>query len=67
MIKTEKQEMSYLNYSNALWDCFEFCTAQFDNMLQNKAILPDWESVRTGQTIWWRHIWGKHIPSVPTQ
>ena len=42
MIKTEKQEMSYLNYSNALWDCFEFCTAQFDNMLQNKAILPDW-------------------------
>ena len=31
--KTEKQEMHYLNYHNALWDCFGFHIAQIGNML----------------------------------
>ena len=29
MFKTEKQEMSHLNYHNALWDCFGFHIAQY--------------------------------------
>ena len=41
-LKTEKQEMNYLNYINALCDCFEFLIAQVDNMLPNQAMLPDW-------------------------
>ena len=40
-LKTEKQEMNYMNHSYALWDCFEFHIAQFGNML-NQAMLPDW-------------------------
>ena len=27
-LKTEKQEMNYLNYSNASWDCFGLNIAQ---------------------------------------
>ena len=38
----EKQEMNYLNYSNALWDCFRFHIAQVGNMLSNLTILPEW-------------------------
>ena len=41
-LKTEKQEINYLNYSNPLWDCFEFHIAQVGNMLQNQAMLPNW-------------------------
>ena len=41
-LKTEKQEMSYLNYNNALWDSFKFHIAQIGNMLPNQATLPDW-------------------------
>ena len=42
MLKTEKQEMHYLNYHNALWDCFRFHIAQISNMLPNQAVLPVW-------------------------
>ena len=41
-LKIEKQEINYLNYSNALWAYFEFHTAQVGNMLPNQAMLPDW-------------------------
>ena len=34
-LKSEKQEMNYLNYSNALWDCFAF------HILGNVAWLGD--------------------------
>ena len=40
-LKTEKQEMNYLNYSNALCDWFGFHIAQISNMLPNQATLPD--------------------------
>ena len=40
-LKTAKQEMCYLKYHNALWDCFEFQIAQIGNMLPNQAMLPD--------------------------
>ena len=42
MLKTEKQEMYYLNYQNALWDCFGIHVVQIGNMLPNQAMLPDW-------------------------
>ena len=42
MLKTEKQEMYYLNYHNALWDCFWFHIAQIGNMVPNQVMLPDW-------------------------
>ena len=42
MLKTEKQEMYYLNNHNTLWDCFGCHIAQIDNMLPNQAMLPDW-------------------------
>ena len=42
MLKTEKQEMYYLNNHNALWDCFGFHVAQIGSMLPNQAMLPDW-------------------------
>ena len=41
-LKTEKQEMYYLNYHDALWDCFGFHIAQISNMLPNQAMLPVW-------------------------
>ena len=31
-LKTEKQDMSYLNYSNALRDCFGFHIAESGNI-----------------------------------
>ena len=34
-LKTEKQEMHYLNYHNAMWDCFKFHIAQIGKMLPN--------------------------------
>ena len=34
-VKIEKQDMNYLNYSYALWDCFEFHMDQVGNMLPN--------------------------------
>ena len=40
-LKSEKQEMYYLNYHNALWDCLGFHIAQIGNMLPNQAILLD--------------------------
>ena len=42
MLKTEKQEMYYLNYHNALWHCFGFHIAQIGNMLPKQTMLPDW-------------------------
>ena len=42
MLKTDKQEMYYLHYHNALWGCFGFHIAQIDKMLLNQAMLPDW-------------------------
>ena len=41
-LKTEKREIHYLNYHNALWDCFGSHIAQIGNMLLNQAMLPDW-------------------------
>ena len=41
-LKTEKHEMNYLNYSNALWDCFGFHIAQVGNILLNQTTLPYW-------------------------
>ena len=40
--KIEKQEINYLYYSNALWDCFGFHMAQIGNMLPNQSMLLDW-------------------------
>ena len=34
--------MYYLDYHNALWDCFELHIAQIGNMLPNQAMLPEW-------------------------
>ena len=34
--------MNYLNYSNALWDSFEFHIALVSNILSNQAMLPEW-------------------------
>ena len=39
--KKRKKEMYYLNYHNALWDCFGFPIVQISNMLLNQAMLPD--------------------------
>ena len=36
-----KKKMYYLNYHNALWDCFGFHIVQIGSMLPNQAILPD--------------------------
>ena len=33
--------MHYLNYHNALWDCFGFHIAQIGKMIPNQAILPN--------------------------
>ena len=41
-LKTKKQEMNYLNYSNALWDCLGFHIAQVGNILPDQATLPYW-------------------------
>ena len=37
-LKTGKQEMNYLNYSNASWDCFGFHVAQVGNTLPNRTV-----------------------------
>ena len=42
MLETEKQGINYLNYNNALWDCFGFHIAQVSNILLNQATLPYW-------------------------
>ena len=34
-LKTEKQDINYLNYNNALWDSFGFHIAQVGNILRN--------------------------------
>ena len=41
-LKTEKQEMYYLNYNNSFCDCFGFHIAHIGNMLPNQAMSPDW-------------------------
>ena len=41
-LKTEIQKMYYLDYHNALWDCFELHIAQIGNKLPNQAMLPEW-------------------------
>ena len=51
-LKTEKQEMNYLNYSYALWDRFIFHIAQVRNMLLNQATLPDWAIVPDCWSFW---------------
>ena len=38
MLKTNKQETNYLNYSHAFWDCFEFHFTQVGKMLLNQTM-----------------------------
>ena len=46
MLETEKQGINYLNYNNALWDCFGFHIAQVSNILLNQQHCP------IGQSAW---------------
>ena len=47
-LKTEKHEMNYWNYSNALWDCFGFHIAQVGNILLNQKHCLIGQLTRTG-------------------
>ena len=51
-LKTEKQEINYFNYSNALLGCFGFHIFLVGNMLPKQAMLPglainpDWSKLK---------------------